>query len=167
MPVVEQTRVVPFRAEQMFDLVTDVKHYPEFLPWCVAARIREQSDAHMIADLVIGFQVIRERFTSDVRFDRAALRVDTALVDGPFRHLTNKWRFRDLPEATGCEIEIHVDFAFRSALLQRLIEPLFEEAQKRMISAFEKRARTIYGTASGGDVGASASSSRSKASATV
>ena len=64
MPVVEQTRVVPFRAEQMFDLVTDVKHYPEFLPWCVAARIREQSDAHMIADLVIGFQVIRERFTS-------------------------------------------------------------------------------------------------------
>ena len=67
MPVVEQTRVVPFRAEQMFDLVTDVKHYPEFLPWCVAARIRDQSDAHMIADLVIGFQVIRERFTSHVR----------------------------------------------------------------------------------------------------
>ena len=101
MPVVEQTRVVPFRAEQMFDLVTDVKHYPEFLPWCVAARIREQSDAHMIADLVIGFQVIRERFTSDVRFDRAALRVDTALVDGPFRHLTNKWRVRDLPDGKG------------------------------------------------------------------
>ena len=174
MPVVEQTRVVPFRAEQMFDLVTDVKQYPEFLPWCVAARIREQSDAHMIADLVIGFQVIRERFTSDVRFDRAALRVDTALVDGPFRHLTNKWRFRDLPDGKGCEIEIHVDFAFRSALLQRLIEPLFEEAQKRMIGAFEKRARALYGAAggtaggtAGGAAGSSASSTSPKASATV
>ncbi|MEC8275406.1 MAG: type II toxin-antitoxin system RatA family toxin [Pseudomonadota bacterium] len=170
MPVVEQTRVVPFRAEQMFDLVTDVKHYPEFLPWCVAARIREQSEAHMIADLVIGFQVIRERFTSDVRFDRAALRVDTALVDGPFRHLTNKWRFRDVPDGKGCEIEIHVDFAFRSALLQRLIEPLFEEAQKRMIGAFEKRARALYGAAGGaaeGAAGSSASSTSPKASATV
>ena len=140
MPIVKQTRTVPFLPEQMFDLVADVKQYPEFLPWCVASRVREQSETHIVADLLIGFKMVRERFTSRVSLDRDNLAVDTALVEGPFKHMTNTWRFRLAADCKSSEIDIHVDFAFRSALLQRLIEPFFEEAQKRLIGAFEKRA---------------------------
>ena len=89
--------------------------------------------------------MVRERFTSKVSLDRENLAIDTALVEGPFKHMTNNWRFRLAEDGKGSEIDIHVDFAFRSALLQRLIEPFFEEAQKRMISAFEKRAYQLYG----------------------
>ena len=117
----------------MFDLVVDVDQYPEFLPWCVASRIRERSGEQIVADLVIGFKMVRERFTSRVSMNRDALAIDTALVEGPFKHMTNTWRFRLAPHGKGTEIDIHVDFAFRSALLQRLLEPLFEEAQKRLI----------------------------------
>ena len=94
MPIVKQTRTVPFLPEQMFDLVADVKQYPEFLPWCVASRVREQSETHIVADLVIGFKMVRERFTSRVSLDRDNLAVDTALVEGPFKHMANTWRFR-------------------------------------------------------------------------
>ena len=145
MPIVKQTRIVPFLPEQMFDLVVDVARYPEFLPWCVASRIREQTDRHIVADLVIGFKMVRERFTSRVSLDRGAMTVDTELVEGPFKHLTNNWRFKLAEDGKSTEIDIHVDFAFRSAILQQLIEPFFEEAQKRMISAFEKRAYALYG----------------------
>lgn len=145
MPVVKQTRTVPFLPEQMYALVVDVAQYPEFLPWCVASRIREQSEQQIIADLVIGFKMVRERFTSRVTLNRDALTVDTALVEGPFKHMTNNWRFRLAEDGKSAEIDIHVDFAFRSALLQRLLEPFFEEAQKRLIGAFEKRAYQLYG----------------------
>ena len=145
MPVVKQTRTVPFLPEQMYALVVDIAQYPEFLPWCVASRIREQSEQQIIADLVIGFKMVRERFTSRVTLNRDALTVDTALVEGPFKHMTNNWRFRLAEDGKSAEIDIHVDFAFRSALLQRLLEPFFEEAQKRLIGAFEKRAYQLYG----------------------
>ena len=145
MPVVQQTRTVPFLPEQMFDLVVDVDQYPQFLPWCVASRIRERTEQHIIADLVIGLKMVRERFTSRVSMNRDALTVDTALVEGPFKHMTNNWRFRLADDGRSTEIHIHVDFAFRSALLQRLLEPLFEEAQRRLIGAFEKRAYQLYG----------------------
>ena len=144
MPVVKQSRVVPFEAEQMFDLVADVARYPEFLPWCVAARIREKSETRIVADLVIGFKMMRERFTSRVILDREGLTIDTSLVEGPFKHMTNNWRFCPAEDGKGSEINIFVDFAFRSALLQRVIEPFFEEAQKRLIGAFEKRAYELY-----------------------
>ena len=163
MPVVKQTRTVPFRPEQMFDLVVDVANYPEFLPWCVASRVREQSETHIVADLVIGFKLVRERFTSRVTLDREALAIDTALVEGPFKHMTNNWRFNPANDGKSTEIDIHVDFAFRSAILQRLLEPFFEEAQRRLIGAFEKRAFQLYGDPSA----PAALSNRPKASATV
>ena len=109
----------------MFDLVVDVANYPDFLPWCVASRVREKSDTHIVADLVIGFKMVRERFTSRVSLDRDNLVIDTALVEGPFKHMTNNWRFRLMEDGKSAEIDIHVDFAFRSALLQRLLEPVF------------------------------------------
>lgn len=138
-----ERRKLPYSAEQLFALVADVERYPEFLPWCVGARIRERSEKVIVADLLIGFRMIRERFTSKVTLDRPR-RIDVAYSEGPFKYLDNHWIF--LPqEDGGCIIDFHVDFEFRSRMLQRIIEVLFNEAVRRMVSAFEARARKLYG----------------------
>lgn len=137
-----EKRVLPYTPEQLFDLVAGVERYPEFLPWCTAARIRSRTDKLMIADMAIGFRMIRERFTSRVVLDRPHA-IDVTYADGPFKHLTNRWRFLPMPE--GCEIDFFVDFEFRSKLLEKMIGLLFDEACRRMISAFEGRAKALYG----------------------
>ena len=139
-----EQRLLGYRPEQLFDLVADVERYPEFLPWCIGARIRERSESLLVADLVIGFKLIRERFTSRVTMDRPHLAIETAYADGPFKHLSNRWRFEPTPDG-GCRIEFYVEFEFRSAVLQKLIGLLFHEAVKRMVGAFETRARALYG----------------------
>jgi coenzyme Q-binding protein COQ10 len=144
MPTHAEKRVMPYRAEQMFDLVADVERYPEFLPWCLAVRVRERSDGLIVADLLIGFKMVRERFTSRVTLDRPR-RIDVAYTEGPLRYLNNHWIFTDLPGG-GCEIDFFVDFEFRSAILQKIIGVLFNEAVRRMVSAFETRARQLYGS---------------------
>ena len=134
--------MLPYTAEQLFDLVADVERYPEFLPWCVGARIRERSATLIVADLLIGFRMFRERFTSRVTLDRPR-RIDVAYSEGPFRYLANHWIFE--PVEGGCRIDFFVDFEFRSAILQKLIGVLFNEAVRRMVVAFEGRARALYG----------------------
>src|SRR6266404_8630874 len=142
MPTHAEQRVLPYTAEQLFDLVADVERYPEFLPWCVGARIRERSDTLVVADLLIGFRMFRERFTSRVALDRPR-RIDVAYSEGPFRYLANHWIFE--PVEGGCRIDFFVDFEFRSTILQRLIGVLFHEAVRRMVAAFEGRAKALYG----------------------
>ena len=144
MPTHAEKRPVPYSPDQMFDLVADVLRYPEFLPWCLAARIRERQGNVLLADLVIGFKMIRERFTSRVLLDRPGRRIDVTYADGPFKRMTNHWGFE--PAAGGgCLIDFYVDFEFKSALLQKLIGVLFNEAVKRMVAAFEGRAKQLYG----------------------
>lgn len=145
MPIHAEKRVLPYRPEQLFELVADIESYPEFLPWCLAARVRKREGDLVVADLVIGFKMIRERFTSRVTLDRPDRRIDVTYAEGPFKYLQNHWVFLDHPD--GCLIDFYVDFEFRSRLLQRLIQPLFHEATRRMVAAFESRARTLYGTA--------------------
>ncbi len=139
-----ETRLLPYTPDQMFDLVADVSRYPEFLPWCVGARIREQTDDMLFADLMIGFKMVRERFSSKVWLDRDAKRIDVEYINGPFRELKNHWTF--YPTAEGCRIEFFLEFEFSSLMLQKLIGMLFHEAVRRMVSAFESRARQLYGT---------------------
>ena len=139
-----EQRLLGYRPEQMFDLVADIERYPEFLPWCIGARIRERNDTLVVADLIIGFKMIRERFTSRVSLDREHLTIEVAYADGPFKQMTNRWRFE--PTSDGrCRIDFYVAFEFRSAMLQKLIGVLFHEAVRRMVSAFETRARKLYG----------------------
>ena len=142
MPKHRQTAILPYAPEQMFDLVADVKRYPEFLPWVMGARIRRQSETLIVADLLVGFRMIRERYTSRVSLDRPG-RIDVTYTEGPFRYLENHWNFSPHPD--GCEIEFFLDFEFKSRLLQRLIGALFNEAVRKMVSAFESRARKLYG----------------------
>tara|TARA_R110001606_G_scaffold371477_1_gene528268 strand:+ start:133 stop:552 length:420 start_codon:yes stop_codon:yes gene_type:complete len=128
----------------MFDLVADVAKYPEFLPWCVASRIRTRSEVLLVADLVIGFKAIRESFTSRVSLDRRNLVIQVEYQDGPFKYLNNYWKFYK-SEDGACILDFYVDFEFKSRILQKAIELLFGEAVRRMVGAFEKRAAALYG----------------------
>jgi coenzyme Q-binding protein COQ10 len=142
-----ERRIVGYAPRQMFDLVADVARYPEFLPWCTAARMRRrESEMVEIDELSIGFGPFHERFVSRVvrnSDDPSALRIDTTGTEGPFRHLTSHWTFR--AHEQGTQIEFTLEFEFRSLLLQKTVQVLFAEAVKRMVSAFEARARALYG----------------------
>jgi coenzyme Q-binding protein COQ10 len=147
MPTHTERLVVPYRPEQMFDLVADVARYPAFLPWCAGALIRSRSDSLLVADLTIGFGPFRESFTSRVTLERphgdAAGRIRVKYENGPFKYMNNQWIFRPHDNAT--QVEFWVDFEFRNRLLERAIGAVFGEAVKRMVSAFLKRARDVYG----------------------
>jgi coenzyme Q-binding protein COQ10 len=142
MPTHAESRIVAWQAEQMWDLVADVDRYPLFLPWCVSARVRERTDTVQVADMTIGFGPFRESFTSR----NALLRPQSIKVRyerGPFRYLNNDWIF--VPHPRGCKVDFWVDFEFRSRILQAAIGVVFNEATRRMVNAFLRRAREVYG----------------------
>ncbi len=141
------SRKLPYTAQQMFDLVADVDKYPQFLPWCAAARIRSVAEAPygrlMEADLVISFKVFRERFGSRVELHGTDFKIVTEYIDGPFKYLKSTWSFADLPEG-GCEVTFFVDFEFRNIILQRAIGLVFNQAMQRIVAAFQTRAKQLY-----------------------
>lgn len=147
MPKHSETKRLPYTAEQMYALVADVDSYPQFLPWCSAARIRSrqpQPEGEIIeADLVISFKVFRERFGSRVTLFPEALKIETEYLDGPFRYMRSHWAFR--PDGEGCEVDFFVDFEFKNAILQGIIGVVFNEAMLRIVRAFERRAAELYG----------------------
>jgi len=147
MPTHAERRRLPYKPEQLFDLVADIERYPEFLPWCVGARVRERKGNAIIGDLIIGYRMVRERFTSNIVLARPG-HIDVSYSEGPFRYLTNHWEFEPEPDG-GCTIDFYVDFEFRSRVLQKIIEVLFNEAVRRMVGAFEARARKLYGDVPG------------------
>ena len=142
MPTHAEKRTLRYTPEQMFDLVADVRRYPEFLPWCVGARIVSQTETELVADLTIGFKLFRETFRSRVQLDRPH-EVRVRYENGPFRYLNNTWKFH--PTETGTEVDFFVDFEFRSSLLQAVIGVVFNEAVRLMVRSFERRAMALYG----------------------
>ncbi len=150
MPTHAERLVVPYTQDQIFDLIADVERYPEFLPWCMAARIRQRPAPNiLVADLVIGYKVFRERFTSHVQLNRPS-RVDVKYYEGPFRYLNNHWNLEPRGE-NECVIDFYVDFEFKSRVLQKVIQTLFNEAVQRMVGAFQQRAEALYGTQGSAD----------------
>lgn len=146
MPTHAEKRHLPYRPEQLWALVAEVDKYPAFLPWCKAARITRREGDIFYADLVIAFRVWRERFSSKVSLTPQT-GVDVEYINGPFRYLNNHWEFAPAPDG-GCIVSFYVDFEFKSRLLQNLIGLLFNEAVRRMVGAFETRARQLYGPSS-------------------
>ena len=142
MPTHAESRVVPYTPEQMFNLVADVGKYPQFLPWCSASRIKSHTEQEEVADLTISFGPFRESFTSRVSLERPHL-VRVRYENGPFRYLNNQWKFTADPR--GCKVDFFVDFEFKSRLLQSAIGVVFNQAVRRMVNAFLKRARDVYG----------------------
>ncbi|MBC8339996.1 MAG: type II toxin-antitoxin system RatA family toxin [Rhodospirillales bacterium] len=147
MPTHAEKRLLHHTPEQLFDLVADVGRYPEFLPWCAATRIRETGEEDgvdlLIADMVIGYKMFREKFTTKVLCQRPG-RIDVSYYDGPFKYLNNHWIF-EAQDNGECMIDFYVDFEFKSRFFQAAIGAVFNEAVKRMIRAFEKRADDLYG----------------------
>lgn len=155
MPRHTERRTLPYTPEQLFDLVADVGRYQEFLPWVAATRVRANSETEMVADLVVGFRALKETFTSKVRKTRPG-EIEIDYVEGPLKYLHNSWKF--VPQGAGTEVDFCVDFAFRNRLFEALAGQMFERALRRMIGAFEERARALYGTS-----GSSSSSAQSAA----
>lgn len=153
MPTHAEKRVMEYSAAQMYALIADIGRYPEFLPWCAAARVRstralpDGAGEVVDADLVISFKLFRERFASRVTLRPDANRIDVEYLDGPFRYLNNHWKFVAIGE-NRCEVDFFVDFEFRSAMLQKVIGLVFNEAMRRIVRAFEQRAADLYGAAS-------------------
>ena len=143
MPTHAEKRSLPYRPDQLYDLVADIERYPEFLPWCVAARVRTRTEPELVGDLVIGFKGLRERFSSRVTLAADKRRIDVTYENGPFRYLNNHWLFEDDSEGY-CVIDFYIDFEFRSRLLQTLMGALFERAVRRMVDAFETRAGDLF-----------------------
>lgn len=146
MPGISEIRQLPYSAAQMFDLVADVGRYGEFLPWVVATRIKSDSEREMVADMLVGFKALREKFTSLVRKDRPH-RIEVQYIDGPMKDLDNVWTFADLPGG-GCEIHFSVDFTFRNRMFEALAGQYFDRAFRKMVAAFEARADALYGSKS-------------------
>tara|TARA_R110002096_G_scaffold416576_2_gene619233 strand:+ start:48120 stop:48551 length:432 start_codon:yes stop_codon:yes gene_type:complete len=142
MPRFIEDRTFPYSAKQMYDLVADVKEYPRFLPWCIGARLYNIKDNDFYADLIIGFKVFRERFTSHVMLSADKIEID--YVKGPLSHLHNLWEFKDL-DGGGSSLHFEVDFEFKNKLFQKLVGGLFTEAVHRMVASFEMRAEELYG----------------------
>lgn len=155
MPTHAEKRRLPYTPEQMFDLVSDVRRYPEFLPWCVGAQVVSRAEGELIADLTIGFKMFRETFRSRVTLERPH-HVHVEYLTGPFRYLNNHWRFT--PVEGGSEVNFFVDFEFKSRLLQAVIGTVFNEAVRLMVRAFERRAMALYGRERPGGRPASATS---------
>ncbi len=156
MPRHTETRRLPYSPEQMFDLVADVARYGEFLPWVVGVRVRSNTSAQMIADLIVGFKGLRETFTS--RVDKARPeRIHVDYVDGPLKYLRNDWTFR--PDGQGGSlVDFSVDFAFKNRVFEALAGQVFERALRKMTDAFETRAAVLYASDAPGSSSSSATS---------
>ncbi len=142
MPSHTEQQFSPYTPQQLFDLVADIEKYPDFLPWCRAARILERRENEFLGELIISFAHITESYTSSVTLS-APHSIDVVMVKGPFEYLTNQWKFT--PVENGTRIDLTLDFKFRSRILEKLIGSLFSKATSKMAGAFKKRADELYG----------------------
>lgn len=142
MPRHEENHFIAHTPENLYNLVCDVEKYPEFLPWCQAVRIRKRMGNVILADLMAGFKGFTEKYTSRVTFDHDAMIVDVKYEDGPFKHLENRWVFREVDG--GCNVDFLIDFEFKSRVLQKIANMFFKEAFNKMVGAFSKRADKLY-----------------------
>ena len=141
-------RILPYDADKIHALVSDIESYPEFIPWCTATRINSvienNSETKTVdADLMVAFKVFKERFRSSVTINSSTRDINVEYIEGPFKFLTNKWTF--LQEGAGCNVKFVVEFEFKSLIMQRLIGSVFHTAMKKVVKAFEDRAKQLYG----------------------
>lgn len=137
MPAHSEKRVLPYRQEQLYELVADVEDYPNFVPWCAGLRVLQRSQGFIDAEMAVGFSVLRERFVSRITLDPIES-IEVTCLSGPFDRLDNRWSFRTV--GGGCEVGFFIDFDFRSILLRKVAGPVFHEGVRRTVLAFERRA---------------------------
>ena len=147
MPQFDTVKRVSHPPDEMFALVADVERYPEFVPLCerLSVRSRKERDgrAVLVADMTVGYKAIRETFTSQVHLKPDEMAIDVSYLDGPFRYLSNRWRFE--PAGNGCDVHFHIDYEFKSRILGAMMGARFDRAFRMVTNAFEKRADVVYG----------------------
>jgi coenzyme Q-binding protein COQ10 len=147
MPELSTTRRVRHAASEMFDLVADVEHYPEFVPLCESLRVRKRLQEGgkdiIVADMTVAYKLVRETFTSRVTLDRPNLQIFVEYLEGPFSNLENRWTFHSTGEQT-CEVEFFISYEFKSRALALLMGSMFDVAFRRFAAAFERRADVVY-----------------------
>jgi coenzyme Q-binding protein COQ10 len=141
MPRHEEQATLAYGVEELFAVVADIKDYPSFVPWCSGARILQEDQKQVIADLVIGFGPFQETFRSQVTLDRPR-QVNVQAIDGPLEHLTNAWTFTPVADKT--HVDFIIDFQFKSHLLDHVANDMFYQAATRMMSAFGARAHLLH-----------------------
>ena len=150
MPKFETNRRVAHEPEKMFALVADIEKYPDFLPLCEALTVRSRKEKDgrtlLVADMTVGYKAIRETFTSQVLLNPSEKSIDVKYLDGPFRYLTNEWRF-EAAEGGGSNVCFYIDYEFKSRILGAVMGAMFDRGFRMFASAFEKRADAIYGPA--------------------
>jgi len=148
MPKLDKKHIVQHSAQDMFNLVCDVEHYPEFVPLCQSLNVtqrREKGEKTLLmADMTMAYKMLSETFTTQVLMNREALAIDVKYIEGPFKHLDNNWTFEPLDD-NSCEITFHLDYELRSKMLAMAAGAVFEVAFGRFVDAFEKRADAVYG----------------------
>ncbi|MBE2895294.1 type II toxin-antitoxin system RatA family toxin [Pasteurellaceae bacterium HPA106] len=143
MPSVNQSAMVDFSAQQMYQLVNDYEQYPHFLPGCVGARTLNRSENELTAELVISKAGISQQFTThNIMQPNREILIE--LVEGPFRFLKGMWRFEPLDEQS-CIIRLQLEFEFSNFLISKLFGKIFEQLTQKMVSAFKQRASEVYG----------------------
>lgn len=142
MQQVVRSALVPFNAEQMFDLVNDVARYPEFLPGCSGSRVLNSDDFSMLALVEVSKAGIRKTFTTSNQLVRGQSILMT-LVDGPFKTLKGGWVFTSLDDKA-CQVELKLEFEFSSKMIEKVFGRIFEDLTNNMMNAFIQRARKVY-----------------------
>jgi coenzyme Q-binding protein COQ10 len=150
LPVFRDERRVRHNAVQMFDLVADVERYPEFVPLCKGLRVRSRKPEMdgretLVADMTVGYKLIRETFTSRIALDKPNLKLRVEYIDGPFSRLENIWTFKDEAEGEDSRVGFFIDYEFKSRTLGMLMGSMFDAAFRKFASAFEQRADAVYG----------------------
>lgn len=148
MAVHRVTKILPYEPGDLAGLVADVGAYPDYVPWVTGMRVwnaREEAEGVTLldAEASVGFSFLTERFSTWVRHDRNAPKVEVGLIRGPFRHLKNRWEF--FPDPEGTRIEFMIDFKFKSALLDAMLQANFERAVSRLMGCFEAEAAQRFG----------------------
>ena len=138
-----EVKYIKHTPENLFNLVSDVKKYPEFLPWCLGSRVKIINKNNINADLIVGFKVYREVFKSNIFLDKNNFEIKVNYMEGPFKHLNNNWKFKKKED--GCEVDFYVEFEFNTRLLNSVLDIFFSDAVKKMVFAFEERADILYG----------------------
>lgn len=139
---VQRTALLPFPAADVFAIVNDVPSYPEFLPWCSAATVLEESPEEVVAALSLRASGITETFTTRNRLTPFE-RIDMILVSGPFRELSGGWTFVRLGDNEGCRVELDLSYQFTG--MKALLGAVFSKAADQMVDAFCARANDVLG----------------------
>ena len=143
MTYYEVERDLEYSDKKIFDLICDIEKYPDFLPWCKNSSIYNKQDNEFYSDITVGFNLVNETFTSKVIVDYPQSVISTA-TNGPFQTMINKWSIEPLGN-NKCHVSLKIEYEFKSIILKKLIGKFFDKATEKMITAFEKRAKYIYG----------------------